>query len=392
MHLSKLRSRHDDAAHVELRIRRSGQVTEFHVCARPSAGLAKTADIRAQARATMRAVAEVLDRYDAAMLHERVFLPADTEDEAAAALDEARSAAGSRFDDGVSPTRLLVPGEAFVGVQVHAVAGCGQPKALSVEGRPCGRMLDFGSWRYLSGGDLQAGGDGSPAEQAAGMLAQAEALLEQAGGSLRDVARTWMWLGSILDWYGEFNRVRNELFAARGMLMPDARGSMPASTGIGIGPAGRRCCTMDLAATLGEARPEFLLTASRQNAASKYGSAFSRAAAARTPAGRTIYVSGTAAIDAAGRTMHVGDAEGQIQDTLRNLWAVLADAGGRREDVVQAMVYCKTPQVEAIFRRHWSDLGVPYVLAVADVCRDDLLFEVEVTAMAAVRSRKQLCD
>jgi enamine deaminase RidA (YjgF/YER057c/UK114 family) len=248
---------------------------------------------------------------------------------------------------------------------------------------------------YLVGCNLQADDTSSPASQVRQMLARAEELLSQAGGTLADVSRTWMWLGGILEWYGEFNRVRNDVFASRGLLRPDASGQLPASTGIGIGPAGNgvahrrhrpttprpRCCAMDFCATLGRERPTYLLSASRQGAASKYGSAFSRAAVTDTPAGRTIYISGTAAIDATGQTTHPDDPAGQIEDTIRNVYSALQDAGGRKEEIVQAIVYCKNAQVEQIFRRQCGDLPLPYILAIADICRDNLLFEIEATAM-----------
>ncbi len=213
------------------------------------------------------------------------------------------------------------------------------------------------------------------------MLISAEQLLAEAGGTLADVTRTWMWLGDILQWYTDFNRVRSGIFSARGLLRPDATGRLPASTGIGIRPGGHGCCAMDFCATLGGNRARMLLAASRQGPASEYGSAFSRAVVADTYAGTTVYVSGTAAIDAAGATTHVGDARGQIEDTIENVRSVLRDAGACEADIVQAVVYCKDCEVEQIFRREWSDLPIPYILVIADVCRENLLFEIEATAM-----------
>jgi len=361
--------------HVDVETRGSQHAGEVYITARPACD----GECLAQAAALCETVAAVLDRHDAAVMHERHFA---TED-GLAALGDARAKALAAFDDGVPPTRLLVPpsqcGE-ISGITVHAVAGCGRPKVLPVGQRPGGRLLEMGAWSYLAGCDLQGDGAGEPGGQARQMLDAAESLLRSAGGSLHDVARTWMWLGDILDWYGEFNRVRSELFIARGLLLGDGGGRLPASTGIGIGPAGPRCCAMDLVATLGEA-PRVLLSATRQDAASKYGSAFSRAAVARTPAGRTVYISGTAAIDRAGNTTHLDDAAGQIHDTLMSVWTALRDAGSCPEDVVQAIVYCKTPQVRRIFRRQHANMRMPHLVTVADVCRENLLFEVEATAM-----------
>ncbi len=361
---------------VDVCLRQSGGVTEIFLNARPQS----RTDLARQATALMDSAAWVIRRHEATILQERVFAhPAAME-----SLAQARARAFGRPQDPIEPTWLVVPendGGLISGLQVHAVAGCGAATLLSTAGRPRGRIVQAGAVRYLTGCNLQGTCRDSAVCQTRTMLGRAEELLAQAGGSLTDIARTWMWLGGILDWYEQFNSVRNEFYGTRGLLQVDGTGTLPASTGIGIGPAGPRSCAMDFCATLGGSGPRFLLGSSRQGPASKYGSAFSRAAVAETPAGRTVYVSGTAAIDAAGRTTHVGDARGQIADTIENVRAVLRDASVSEQDIVQAIVYCKDGQVERIFRHEYGDLPMPYVLTIADVCRENLLFEIEVTAM-----------
>jgi enamine deaminase RidA (YjgF/YER057c/UK114 family) len=119
----------------------------------------------------------------------------------------------------------------------------------------------------------------------------------------------------------------------------------------------------------------------QQRSAFEYGSAFARSATADSPAGRTVFVSGTAAIDEEGRTCFVGDARGQIRMTLQCVLAVLKHRGCAPAEVVQAIAYCKTPEIAREFHRNWEcELAWPWVMVVGDVCRDDLLFEVEVTA------------
>jgi enamine deaminase RidA (YjgF/YER057c/UK114 family) len=427
---------------IEVRVRRSDHAQELYITARPAPG--------ADAKCLFEQVAGVLREHNVFVLQERVFAqPSDVKN-----LRAARIAAFGDLVDGVEPTWLAVPPGAYgpiAGVQVHAVAGCTRPQVLSVDGEPCGRLATFlsnntetGPERYLTGCNLQANvldqkdQESLPADQAKGMLAKAESLLTQAGATFANVARTWMWLGKILDWYGEFNAVRNELFQARGLLAsPAAKGRpsarieaqdlltregnvvMPASTGIGIGPAVildrvKKHCAMDFFASLGVPKMECLMAGGNQGSASKYGSAFSRAVVTKTPGGRTVYVSGTAAIDAAGHTTHLGDAAGQIADTIKNVRAVLKDGGCDQDDVVQTMVYCKTPQVERAFldtwgrdpaagrtpalssvKNNWGDstevfpkkdrprawVNAQSVVAIADVCRDNLLFEIEATAM-----------
>jgi enamine deaminase RidA (YjgF/YER057c/UK114 family) len=361
---------------VDLSLRKSGAITELYLLVRPRV----RQDLQAQIEVLTDAVAEVLKKHDAVILQERIFAAASTAD----MFVKARNASYAERADGIDPTWLDVPENALgpvSGINVHAIAGCDRPEILSIDGRRCGRLLANGSEKFLIGCNLQGSHSGSAPDQATGMLARAEELLGKVGGTLHDVTRTWMWLGDILDWYDEFNRVRNELFAARGLLRRGGICDLPASTGIGIGPMGLGQCTMDFCAGIGGERPKFLLGASNQNPASDYGSAFSRAVSARTPAGLTVYASGTASIDHAGKTTHIGKAEPQIDETLENLYQVIRDGGARPEEIVQAIVYPKTPEVERIFREKYSDLKMPMIIAISDVCRDNLLFEVEATAM-----------
>ena len=140
---------------------------------------------------------------------------------------------------------------------------------------------------------------------------------------------------------------------------------------------------MDLTAVI-EPRgaTEYLGALGRQQCALEYGSAFSRASRAVTPAGRTVFVSGTASIDAAGATTNIGDAPAQIQTTIQNVQAVLSDMGLGDQDVVQVVAYSKTTEVEDIFKHMKDHLAWPWVSVVCDVCRDDLLFEIEAAAIA----------
>lgn len=221
------------------------------------------------------------------------------------------------------------------------------------------------------------------------MFEKAESVLQQIGGNMLSVARTWLWLGDILSWYRDFNGVRTQFFIERGLMNGrPGENRLPASTGIGVKPAGAPVCALDLVALTGaQGSIQRLLALGNQNAASRYGSAFSRAAKAATPAGHVVYVSGTASIDAQGKTTHAGDVNGQIQATIDNVRAVLRDTHCTDTDVVQAVAYCKTPDIEETFRSGWRDLEWPCIVVIADICRDDLLFEIEATALPGARKR-----
>ena len=139
--------------------------------------------------------------------------------------------------------------------------------------------------------------------QARASLEKAELLLKQAGADLRSVARTWIFIDDILSWYGRFNQVRNAFFHEQGLLGPGADGRLPASTGIGISPANGSRCAIDLFAALAQRVVAAVRGRRPACSAYEYGSAFARATVTMTPAGRTIFVSGTAAIDANGATV-----------------------------------------------------------------------------------------
>lgn len=366
---------------IDVRVRESAQARELHVTACPRPGAAP----QEQAKAMFSGIGDVLRGHGARIIQERILAAPDLMD----MLALARAGAYAGLDDGVPPSWLVVPpglAGPIAGAQVHAVAGCPAPEVLRLEGAARGRVLQAGSLRYVIGSNLSADEPAEPSRQAQSMLAKAERLLSLAGGSLFNVARTWMWLGDILEWYADFNRVRNRFFTERGLLNNNGNGRLPASTGIGIGPAGKFKCSMDLCGVIGVGHEiEYLLAGGNQGPASEYGSAFSRAAAAVTPAGKTVFVSGTAAVSDRGETMHRGDARAQIQDTVNNVLAVLRDTGCDETDVVQAIVYCKNVEVEKAFRDSQGDLSWPHIITIADICRPDLLVEVEATAMPGAK-------
>ncbi len=229
---------------VNVQVRKSSVATELYITARPQA----PADAPAQAAELLGPVADVLRQHRAHILHERLFADAA----AFGALLEAREKTLAPFAGGVAPTSLQVPPNStgpVSGIQIHALADAEAPRILSFENRPAARLAQMpGGTSFLAAANLQADAGLPAPQQAQAMLQKAMDLLAQAGGSIHDIARTWMWLRNILDWYDPFNRVRNELFKKLGLLKEGGAGRMPASTGIGVGPLGQGACAMDFCA------------------------------------------------------------------------------------------------------------------------------------------------
>jgi len=362
----------------------SDRGTELYLTLTDPAG----ADAEAQVVELFSEAGAALREGGAHAFQERVFVGA----EAAGAVASARARGYGAAADELPPTVLLNPAGAPAALQVHAVGGPDRPELLRWDGRPAGRVLRTGGRTYAALSGLVDPTAGDAARQAGRVYEAAEAVLARAGADLRSVVRTWVWLGDILDWYDAFNAVRNGFFRRRGLTGAGAERAphLPASTGIGVRPLpapgrdGRPACALDVLAVVGEdGAAEFLPAAGRQQSPWAYGSAFSRAAVAETPGGRTVWVSGTAAIDADGASCRVGDPHGQIEMTLANVRAVLAAAGCRDADVVQAVAYCKTPDVLALWRADDAGADWPCASVLSDVCRPELLFEVEATACVA---------
>jgi len=364
-------------ANLEIRSIESASANEIYISATPG----QAVSLHDQAREIFSGIRDILRSKNAFILHERVFSTlAATE-----TIRQARSEAYSNLDDGVAPS-FLVAAEGssgpIAGVQIHAISTENKPEVIRLDQTGCGRILRIPGCALLTLSGISAPNAGNNTEQAQVMLEMGESVLKQFGADFLSVPRTWMWLKDILSWYDEFNKVRNNFFTERGLIGAGTRQSMPASTGIGLGPDNGGHCAMDLVAVLEPTDcTEYLQVTGKQHCALNYGSAFSRASKATTPAGHTVYVSGTASIDADGATTNIGDAAGQINATIENVRAVLTEMQAGEKDLVQVIAYCKTTEVEEVFNSIKGGLGWPWITVICDICRHDLLFEIEAAAM-----------
>jgi len=217
-------------------------------------------------------------------------------------------------------------------------------------------------------------------------------ILREHDWSFAHVRRTWFFLDDILSWYDDFNRARNDVFKTFGLLNGSPKNMIPASTGIrGRNARGHRC-TFDLIATRRLEGRELSVERLRnplQNEAPEYGSSFSRGLSVTTDRCRYFLVSGTASIDEQGNTVHAGDFESQAKRTIDNIESLLASGGAVFDDVCQASAFIKFPEdverMRRILRLRGLD-NLPLVCTIEDICRDDLLVELDATAVIARQS------
>jgi enamine deaminase RidA (YjgF/YER057c/UK114 family) len=103
----------------------------------------------------------------------------------------------------------------------------------------------------------------------------------------------------------------------------------------------------------------------------------------------TLHVSGTASIDEAGRTVHVGNFEAQADRMLHNIALLLAQQGASFENVMSGVTYLKNPSdapaLRSVCRKHGFD-GFPCALVEATLCRPELLCETEAVALLPLAS------
>jgi enamine deaminase RidA (YjgF/YER057c/UK114 family) len=277
-------------------------------------------------------------------------------------------------------------GEMLTGTHLEAVAGAPVRRIL-LDGAVAGSVFDNADGVYCRLAGICAGDVRKPrVAQAREVFERMEKALNQAGMAFTDVARTWFYVDRILEWYPDFNAARSGFFEERGV----SGRMLPASTGVGGGNPAGSALVGDALAVVPRGGSSALricgVSSPLQCPAMSYRSSFSRAVEMDNGDCRRLYVSGTASIDSQGNTVHNGDVLGQIDLTLDAVAALLKSRGMGWGDVIRAIAYVKDGSNAALYRRRAAErgmAGIPQVVTENDICRPDLLFEIEVDAVAA---------
>jgi len=366
---------------------RRPDLRELYVTASPSGG----PDAAERGRQVFGEIASILGRTGASGVQERIFVELSQADVVLAERQRALGLAGDQEAWPVTVIEGAPPGRGgLAGVQLYAVSGP-QCRPLRHDGQVCGVAFEHADVEhlYLNSRRGQAGAMSRP-EDAGCALTQAADCLSAAGSTYPDVVRTWIYLADLLDWYDEFNVVRNGLYTEWGLMGEGATTQVPASTGIEGSPPDGNACSMDLLALTGPGRANLTITPLHnplQNEAYSYGSAFARGLVVGFDGAETAYISGTASIDENGDSIHIGDLDKQVLRTIENIAALIGTRGFTLDDVAVATLFVKHGQDAVRVRELLSEHGGAMkhgVLVAADVCRHDLLFEIDGLAVRAV--------
>jgi enamine deaminase RidA (YjgF/YER057c/UK114 family) len=222
---------------------------------------------------------------------------------------------------------------------------------------------------------------------------------------LDQVIRTWLYLGDIVgpegetQRYKELNRARSDYYENTRFLAKHVPAGVqetiyPASTGIGtdIRDVIMSCIALSTKRDDVVARPlENPVQTSAFDYMASYGPKspkFSRAMALASGGSATIFISGTASITQS-ESQHIEDIEAQTNQTLDNIGALISESnlthhglpgrGATLGDMALARVYIKRQEDYLKTRKVCEErLGeVPIIYAIADVCRPELLVEIE---------------
>jgi enamine deaminase RidA (YjgF/YER057c/UK114 family) len=206
----------------------------------------------------------------------------------------------------------------------------------------------------------------------------------------RHLIRIWNYLPEINretggdERYRQFNSARQLAFRKSGQA---TAGTVPAACALGS-PAGSPISIYFLAARQVPKMIENPRQTSAYHYPPKFGRhspIFSRACVLNEAAGTSLFVSGTASI-VGHETIHQGDVDAQTKETMANINALLDEAnrvvGLARYslDGLKFKVYVRRPSdletIEDALSRFLRP-STPIVYLQADVCREDLLVEIE---------------
>ena len=244
-----------------------------------------------------------------------------------------------------------------------------------------------------------AGAQGCSALQAASAEAYRRIFRLLETQQLPHLWRVWNYLAAInqetdgLERYRQFNIGRQDAFLE---CQRGATGNVPAACALGLagGP-------LSIAFMAGD-QPAVPLENPRQvsayNYPAEYGPrspTFSRAALVYLPGQETLFISGTASI-VGHQTVHPDDVVGQCRESLANV-AVVVEAANR---LSRALPYTLAELAYRVYVRHAADFpavqttllgligaGAEIVYVQADICRRDLLIEIEAMASHSLVER-----
>lgn len=214
--------------------------------------------------------------------------------------------------------------------------------------------------------------------------------IDNSGFSASDIIRTWLYLDKMDDNYSNLNTARREFFERNNINYSSTSNDLPSSTCIG----GRFSKDSTLAVDVFCIDKSILhpaitrmynqLQNEAEGKAYQFKSTFARATSIDYKTHCEIQISGTASIDTTGETVFVGDPYNQIKKTLQNVKSLLDQKNMSFDDLCISTCFFKRPEYYSLFEEVLEELGIgnfTNTFVAADVCRSNLLFELDGVAV-----------
>lgn len=206
------------------------------------------------------------------------------------------------------------------------------------------------------------------------------------GANLRDhCVRTWIFMKNVDSFYRGMVNARLEIFADYNM---NETTHTLASTGIeGACEHQFDMMSMDAYSNIDLKREQvsYLNDYTRLCRTELYNVNFERGTRVAFADRAYHYISGTASIDAEGKTVYYdGDVMQQAARTLENIDALLRSGSATIDDMMYMIVYLRDPaeytRINAYLRERFP--STPFIIVEGAVCRPDWLIEIEGVALA----------
>jgi enamine deaminase RidA (YjgF/YER057c/UK114 family) len=286
-------------------------------------------------------------------------------------------------DINLLPLSILQDGlidHAPLNIQAHAISGPNLTP-LFFEGILVGHQFEDSHAKYYMLNLLPDDEQVSGYDQTKNIFEKSHKILQGLGANFSDTIRTWLFARDILSWYGDLNKARNQFFEQHNIYNK----LIPASTGVGVVNVHNKALVTNIMAIKAKASEVTTKTVNSrlQGQATEYKSSFSRAVKLITPDSDRLYISGTASIDKKGKTVFINDTSAQIEMTMQVVKAILNNADMDWKDTVSSLAYFKHRKDFVLFDDYCMGNGIklPHIKVQADVCRDNLLFELELDAI-----------
>ena len=277
-------------------------------------------------------------------------------------------------------------------------------------------VAKFDKMRWFFGGGYQPYRYSFGAyERSADAFSGMHSLLKEHEFELDQVLRTWIYQGHLLQpeggtqRYKELNRARTDFFGKTRFLqdyLPKGyKGrAYPASTGIGADALPNEQGDVVISAVALDTKRKDVIAVPLENpnqtSAFDYGEVyspqspkFSRAMAVAVDDTCLIFVSGTASITDS-ESRHIGAPVKQTEQTLDNIAALITGENLERHGISDFVCSLENLECVRVYVKRQSELEVirqvcerrlpevPTIYTVADVCRPELLVEIEGVAIA----------